>query len=87
LGRIHTNFSLLLVVMANSMMIKPTTHSDPDKALPHSDTCFFNLALPAYTNEENMKKKILYAISATMTMNADDEVEDIHGTRQPRGGR
>jgi len=63
------------------LMIKPSSSSDPDGALPRSDTCFFNLELPAYTNEATMRAKLLYAISSTMTMNADEEGADLHGAR------
>jgi hypothetical protein len=41
---------------------------DPDRYLPHSQTCFFSLSLPAYTSVEVLRKKLIYAISQTPTV-------------------
>ena len=66
-------------------LIKPPTaplHKH-DQLLPRSDTCFFNAELPLYSSMEVMRDKVLYAITTCTDMNADQNVEDIHG----RGGR
>jgi len=60
-------------------LIKASAYKDPDKALPRADTCFFNLELPAYSSEDIMKEKLLYAITTVTTMNADQN-EDEHAT-------
>lgn len=71
------------------LLIKPAIGGIPDVSLPRSDTCFFNLELPHYSTTEIMRDKLLYAISTTMSMNADQNVEDIHGTGtgRPSGRR
>ena len=61
------------------LLIKPSPYPVADRALPRADTCFFNLELPAYSSEEIMRSKLIYAISSGVTMNADTQVEDIYG--------
>jgi hypothetical protein len=36
-----------------------------DQRLPHSETCFFNLALPKYSSPEIMRAKLLTAMQTT----------------------
>lgn len=59
-------------------MIKPVSieTDDEDRLLPKADTCFFNLELPAYSCKEILSKKLLFAITETVTMNADEPNED-----------
>lgn len=71
--RTHTRF-----------LIKASSQSNPDKSLPKSDTCFFNLMLPAYSTEDIMKERLVYAVTSCSSMDADNDVEDIH---ERRGGR
>jgi len=62
-------------------LIKSSTYKHPDQALPRADTCFFNLELPAYSSEDIMREKLLYAINTAITMNADQNQEHIPGGR------
>eukprot|EP00466_Bigelowiella_natans_P021336 jgi/Bigna1/53538/estExt_Genewise1Plus.C_210001 len=57
-------------------MIKASSYRNPDRVLPRADTCFFNLELPAYSSEEIMREKLLYAINTATTMNADQNQEN-----------
>jgi len=57
-------------------LIKASSYRNPDRVLPRADTCFFNLELPAYSSEEIMREKLLYAINTATTMNADQNQED-----------
>ena len=57
------------------MLIKSAPYSQPDKALPRADTCFFNIEIPAYTSEEVMRKQLHFAISTAVTMNRDTNHE------------
>jgi hypothetical protein len=57
------------------MKIFPNTKADQDSQLPHADTCFFNLSLPAYSSQQLMKEKLLIAITHSVTMDADN-IED-----------
>ena len=70
------------------LLIKPPPYParQHDSLLPRSDTCFFNLEVPAYSSAELMREKLLYAITTCSTMNADQHVEDIHGGRGGRTG-
>ena len=45
------------------MLIKPVRggDGDVDSLLPHSDTCFFNLELPAYSSRAIMQQRLLQA--------------------------
>eukprot|EP00455_Lapot_gusevi_P006094 TRINITY_DN125_c0_g1_i7.p1 TRINITY_DN125_c0_g1~~TRINITY_DN125_c0_g1_i7.p1 ORF type:complete len:540 (-),score=231.22 TRINITY_DN125_c0_g1_i7:115-1734(-) len=51
---------------------------DPDTRFPKADTCFFNVELPAYSSEEILRSRLIYAMQTT-SMNADDEAVDLHG--------
>jgi len=42
-----------------------------DTQLPHADTCFFNVTLPAYSTQKLMKEKLLIAITNTISMDGD----------------
>jgi len=44
---------------------------NPDLYLPHAQTCFFSLSLPAYTTKEVLKEKLLFAIKNSPNMDAD----------------
>uniref|UniRef100_A0A7S4K1E7 HECT domain-containing protein n=1 Tax=Paramoeba aestuarina TaxID=180227 RepID=A0A7S4K1E7_9EUKA len=48
---------------------------NPDESLPLSQTCFFALYLPLYTNKEAMKRGLLTAIEC-VEMDADQAVLD-----------
>jgi hypothetical protein len=55
------------------MMVKAGTHvvGNPDLFLPKSDTCFFNLQLPAYTSLAVMRKQLVTAITYSSGMDGD----------------
>jgi len=42
-----------------------------DQALPSASTCFFTLTLPAYSHQEILKEKLLFAINNVTTMETD----------------
>jgi hypothetical protein len=44
---------------------------NPDEYLPSAQTCFFSLALPAYSTKEVLRSKLLYAINNSPNMDAD----------------
>lgn len=65
-------------------MIKPANYaaSCPDKALPKSDTCFFNLELPAYSTKDSLMANLLIAINTDCdSMNAEEVDMFNHGGR------
>lgn len=43
-----------------------------DAALPHADTCFFNVELPAYSTKERMRERLLLAMTADTSLGGDD---------------
>ncbi|KAH9194464.1 hypothetical protein AeNC1_003578 [Aphanomyces euteiches] len=45
--------------------------SQPDLYLPHAQTCFFSLSLPAYSTKDILRNKLLYAIQNSPNMDAD----------------
>lgn len=53
------------------LLIKPLPYPNPDAALPKSDTCFFNLSVPAYSSKKILRDKMLYAINSDTSMNSD----------------
>eukprot|EP01126_Amoeba_proteus_P004373 TRINITY_DN11460_c0_g1_i1.p1 TRINITY_DN11460_c0_g1~~TRINITY_DN11460_c0_g1_i1.p1 ORF type:complete len:555 (-),score=115.25 TRINITY_DN11460_c0_g1_i1:80-1744(-) len=70
------------------MLIKPYTGtSNPDKAFPKADTCFFNLMLPEYTTPDTLREQLLTAIYTDAdSMNADNpQEEEPSRLRQPTG--
>eukprot|EP00455_Lapot_gusevi_P024213 TRINITY_DN2513_c0_g1_i3.p1 TRINITY_DN2513_c0_g1~~TRINITY_DN2513_c0_g1_i3.p1 ORF type:complete len:153 (-),score=46.11 TRINITY_DN2513_c0_g1_i3:70-528(-) len=46
---------------------------NPDAALPHADTCFFNLELPAYSSEQIMRERLSSVINVDWGMSGDDD--------------
>jgi hypothetical protein len=52
------------------------TWQNPDSHLPQSHTCFFSLSIPAYTSEEVMKQRLLYACGNCATMDLDMKLQD-----------
>jgi hypothetical protein len=69
------------------MKIFPYPCDDPDNRLPHAETCFFNLKIPAYTSMTIMKDRLIYAITQTKTIDADLQEEGNDIIRGLRGGR
>jgi hypothetical protein len=55
----------------------------PDKYLPHAQTCFFSLSLPAYSTKEIMREKLLYAIKNSPNMDADVRLHNAEGWADP----
>nr|CCA19532.1 HECT E3 ubiquitin ligase putative [Albugo laibachii Nc14] len=56
-----------------------SSQEDPDKYLPHAQTCFFSLSLPAYTSKEILRSKLLYAIQNSPNMDADVRLHNAEG--------
>jgi hypothetical protein len=55
-------------------------HGKGDQHLPHAQTCFFSLSLPAYSSKEILKEKLLYAMSETGNiMDADVRLRSAEG--------
>lgn len=55
------------------MMLKASrARGDPDHTLPHADTCFFNVELPAYSSEAKMRERLLTVVSVEWGMSGDD---------------
>lgn len=52
---------------------------NPDEYLPHAQTCFFTLSLPAYSTKEILKQKLLYAIKNSPNMDADVRLHSAEG--------
>ncbi|ETI45966.1 hypothetical protein F443_09604 [Phytophthora nicotianae P1569] len=57
----------------------PGASSQPDVYLPHAQTCFFALRLPAYTSKEVLRTKLLYAIQNSPNMDADVRLHNAEG--------
>ena len=58
-------------------------HRSPaDAYLPVAHTCFFSIDLPAYSNRNTMRDKLLYAITHCQAIDADDTT----AARQAAGG-
>jgi hypothetical protein len=51
-----------------------------DGSLPTSHTCFFQLALPAYSSEAVMRKQLLYAVRNCIAMDGDFRLSDTEMT-------
>ena len=49
---------------------KPTSamKANPDKFLPHAQTCFFELSIPKYSSVQICRQKLLYAVENCTTM-------------------
>eukprot|EP00466_Bigelowiella_natans_P003560 jgi/Bigna1/53732/estExt_Genewise1Plus.C_230121 len=43
-----------------------------DDALPHADTCFFNIEIPAYSSEEIMRQRLTTVVDMDWGMSGDD---------------
>jgi hypothetical protein len=69
------------------MKIFPFPCDNADVRLPHAETCFFNIKLPAYTSVQVMRERLLYAITHTKTIDADLDQEDNIQDLLARGGR
>jgi hypothetical protein len=69
------------------MKIFPFPCDNADVRLPHAETCFFNIKLPAYTSVKVMRERLLYAITHTKTIDADLDQEDNINDLLARGGR
>ncbi|GLE04956.1 hypothetical protein PINS_up013937 [Pythium insidiosum] len=52
---------------------------EPDKYLPHAQTCFFALRLPSYSSKEVLREKLLYAIQNSPNMDADVRLHNAEG--------
>ena len=59
------------------MLIKPSHHKNPDSQLPHAETCFFNITLPAYSSIEIMRERLLLLINISDSMSGDDNQQVI----------
>ncbi|KAL4132957.1 hypothetical protein PRIC2_003286 [Phytophthora ramorum] len=57
----------------------PGAVGQPDLYLPHAQTCFFALRLPAYTSKETLRTKLLYAIQNSPNMDADVRLHNAEG--------
>lgn len=51
----------------------------PDEYLPHAQTCFFSLSLPAYSSREILRTKLLFAIENSPNMDADVRLHNAEG--------
>jgi hypothetical protein len=70
------------------MKIFPFPCDNADIRLPHAETCFFNIKLPAYSSVEVMRERLLYAITHTKTIDADLQEDNINiNDLLARGGR
>lgn len=56
-----------------------SVENEPDRYLPHAQTCFFSMSLPEYSNKEVMREKILYAIKNSPNMDADVRLHSAEG--------
>jgi hypothetical protein len=54
-------------------------HETPDSYLPHAQTCFFSLSLPAYSSKEVLRQKLLFAINNSPNMDADVRLHSAEG--------
>ena len=45
--------------------------AQPDGSFPIAHTCFFSIDLPAYSTDEIMRKKLTYAMTHTVSIDAD----------------
>jgi len=64
----------------DKMKITPLHHNnpDPDTMLPVVHTCFFTIDMPAYTNLEVTKAKLLYAIGNCEAIDMDYVAENVN---------
>uniref|UniRef100_M4BN19 HECT-type E3 ubiquitin transferase n=1 Tax=Hyaloperonospora arabidopsidis (strain Emoy2) TaxID=559515 RepID=M4BN19_HYAAE len=59
--------------------LDPGAVGHPDQYLPHAQTCFFALRLPAYTSKDVLRAKLLYAIQNSPNMDADVRLHNAEG--------
>ena len=52
-------------------MIRHPSHGSPDSFFPIAHTCFNGLELPNYSSKEVMRRKILYSIENTTSIDGD----------------
>ena len=50
-----------------------------DTTLPQSQTCFSILKLPSYSNDETMRRQLMYAMENAPTMELDVQLHDAEG--------
>ena len=73
----NTNADVDVTLRATSSSIRQLTDASAvescseDARLPTSHTCFFSLHLPKYSSEEILRKRLLYAISNCVALDAD----------------
>jgi len=72
----NTNADVDVTLRATSSSSRQLTDasaadSSEDARLPTSHTCFFSLHLPKYSSEEILRKRLLYAISNCVALDAD----------------
>jgi len=48
-----------------------SVNSEPDDHLPLAHTCFFSIAIPAYSSKEVLRSKLVYAIKNCRSMDSD----------------
>ena len=70
-----TDFSMPFKLQGAQGRAKDT----PDTWLPHAQTCFFSLSLPAYSSKELLKEKLLFAINNSPNMDADVRLHSADG--------
>ncbi len=56
-------------------MIIGKSVSSSQESFPRAHTCFFKLELPPYETDEILKKKLMFAICNTASMNLDEVAE------------
>lgn len=63
------------------MLIKSSRYAksktmNEDDAMPHADTCFFNVEIPAYSSEDLMRTRLTTLVSMDWGMSGDDIGQD-----------
>lgn len=56
-----------------------TAQERPDEFLPTAQTCFFSLSLPRYSGKEMLRRKLLFSIEHTSSMDADVRLRSAEG--------
>ncbi|CAM9487476.1 unnamed protein product [Chrysoparadoxa australica] len=70
-GRSRLPSSTADVPMTFKLLPPHKKYENPDDYLPIAQTCFFSLALPRYSSKEVCRRKLDYAISNAISMDAD----------------
>lgn len=68
--QVHISLSKISHIVQEFKIAKLAS-DQPDKTLPLSHTCFFELELPEYPTFEVMKEKLLYAITECEAIDTD----------------